>query len=282
MGATAPWAERPQGHEALLPPPLRLEAAPAGPAGLPWGVSLVRLDGPDEARAFLGPRDPGERARRSAVFGRPRAYRLRSRLHLGMHDRMEEYMLADGRVHEGDAAGHARAFPLHMKSVRLPSLRLEAGARVDLTCTAADWPDLPATEERYLRVEIGRLEAGPGACLAWSGNVACVWLGAIEGLGGVCAREPFTIRIRGTDHFAHSAARVLGSRRTEPGGVRRGARERTGGLTVQRGHARSARVPIRALPAGARHGDAGRARRRGPSRARRDATAAWRLIAGIM
>lgn len=229
--------------------------APVTPSDLPFGATFLKLTTPVTARRFLGPRDDLERQRRSAVWNSTDAYRIRGKLHLGMHDRMEEYMLADGRIHGVDAAGHARAFPLHLKSVRLDVLRLGAGECVDLTCKAADWPELPPGEERYLRVSIDRLEVGPGACLTWSGNVACIWIDQIVGRDGLLDENPFVISIRGTEHFAHSQVRKCPPLKGTDGAP--GRNGLPGESRLKKSFLGASFDP--ALPAGAEHGQTGMA-----------------------
>lgn len=194
--------------EAMAARPLRLAFAPDAPDGLPHGVALVRVPTPNHARLLLAPACPGERERRSAVFHNPVAYRARSRLPIGQHDRMEEYLLARGRICAADKKGQDRHFPIHLKSIRLDMLKLEAGEVADLSSlSATDWPWLHFNEELYLRVSIGQLIVAPGSGLRWAGNVACVQIGDLVASSRTDADMPFTIAIRGTSHPAYSAVR---------------------------------------------------------------------------
>lgn len=213
---------------ALNARPIRLFEVPAAPEALPYGVALMRVPTPMQARALLAPADADERRRRSAVFYQPTAYRVRARLPLGQHDRMEEYLLAEGRVHERDKAGHERHFPIHFKSVRLHELRLGEGEMADVSAAhAVDWPGLHLRDELYLRVSIDRLLVAPGAVLRWSGNVACVQIGQLIAATPVTRDAPFTIQIRGTPHRPHSRAQRVVATASEPGAPGRDGRDGT-------------------------------------------------------
>ncbi len=214
------------GLEALNTHPARLLEAPAEQGDLPYGIALMRVATPLHARTLLAPADPEERQRRSAVFYQPKAYRIRERLPLGQHDRMEEFLMADGHLHERDKAGHERHFPIHLKSIRLRELRLAAGEIADLSATRADWPWLHFREELYLRVCIDRLVVAPGATLRWSGNIASVLIGNLTAATtGLTPDAPFTIQVRGTPHYCFSGVRPGATAAGMPGAPGRGGRD---------------------------------------------------------
>lgn len=234
--------------------PHRLFDAPLLPLALPYGIALMRVPTPTQARALLAPADPEERRRRSAVFYRPKAYRARARLPIGQHDRMEEYLLADGSICETDTKGHDRHFPIHLKSIRLRELRLGAGEIADLSCRSAeDWPWLHYNEEVYLRVRIDRLLVAPGATVRWSGNIASVQIGSLVAERPLTATAPFTVEIRGTPHHAYSALR----REAVPGAAGPpGANGRDGSISKV-WHTPFGIRPIGREPAAAMHGESG-------------------------
>lgn len=213
--AGEPWT--PAGLDTSGARPVRLFDCPDGPDELPWGVSLMRVPDPLRARALLAPADPEEARRRSAVFHLPKAYRARARLPLGQHDRLEEYLLADGRLHEADRRVHALHFPIHLKSIRLRELRLAAGETADLSAHAADWPGLHFREELYLRVSIDRLVVAPGAVLRWAGNIASIRIEKLVAAAPVTPEAPFTIQVGGTPHHAHSGLRRMAAMAGIPG-----------------------------------------------------------------
>lgn len=234
--------------------PMRLPKAPNSPDDLPFGISFMHLDTPQIARAFLGPSTPAERVKRSSVFYQLHDYQVRYRLPIGMHDRMEEYMLAEGHIHEPDHHGHKRNFPLHFKSVRLKELTLSPGESLDLSCYSSDWPEMHFREETYLRISIDRLIVSPQSSLCWFGNIAAVHIGELIGNGLVTRSNPFSFYIRGTRHFAHSDIRREQAQAGWDGVA--GEAGQDGKLTGLR-QTPFGPIPSDAAPRGENHGTAG-------------------------
>jgi hypothetical protein len=185
-----------------------LRCAPQGIDDLPQGVSYSLVPDLEHARRLLGPEHPTQRRARSRVFYRAGSYRQRARLRIGMHDRGEEYVFADGHIVPDDQDGHRRHFPLHVKAIRMGTLSVPAGVVLDASTTPDIWPGLHHREELYTIVRIDRLVMAPGSTLEITGDVALVVLGSVDAdaAGGASGR-PASLRILGTRHPAFSLAR---------------------------------------------------------------------------
>ena len=145
----------------------------------PWphGMHNVTVDSITQARHLFGPSDTRARAAKSAVFYS--GLTARQRLPQGMHDRGEEYVVADGRVHERDAVGLACHAPFHFKIIHLPFYHIRAGETWDISVRHTAWPGLDHMEELYVALRVDRLLLGPGARLIVQGNVLYADIGVI-------------------------------------------------------------------------------------------------------
>lgn len=197
------------GSEGLVRPPrLRL---PLPGRDWPQGTHFVELPSIDEARSLLGPADPATRRRRSEVYFEAMPHAGRARLQLGMHDRGEEYIFADGQICADDAAGHARHFPAHLKVVRLGHQRIGRGQTWDVSASHTAWPGVDHREELYVLVHVDRLVVEPGSSLAVHGNILVLECTEIRlcSDAGVSSEDVFEIRILPTRHPAFSRVRSV-------------------------------------------------------------------------
>jgi hypothetical protein len=176
----------------------------------PEGTQFVELPSINDARRLLGPVDEAVRRRRSDVYFAAMPHTGRTRLQLGMHDRGEEYIFADGRICADDAAGHARHFPAHLKVVRLRSHRIGRGRSWDVSASHTAWSGVDCREELYVLVRVDRLVVEPGSSLEVHGNILVLECGEIEmHRDGASSRSQdlFEIRILPTRHPAFSRIR---------------------------------------------------------------------------
>jgi len=199
--------------------PTRLAAPLPSRETWPKGLCFALVPGFEEARRLLGPAEPGDRPARSALFWSSPQIRARSRLRLGMHDRAEEYLFADGTLCAADAAGHRRHLPLHLKTLHLDELEVGRGETLDLSATAADWPGLHIREELYLWVRIGQLRLAPGSRLIVRGNVCALELDTVRftGEANMDAADWPEIAILGTPHTPFSRFRRKAAQSGRPG-----------------------------------------------------------------
>jgi hypothetical protein len=210
-GDACPPDERVAVHrEAPLPGP-RIQLPPSG-QDWPEGTHFVELPTINETRRLLGPADETVRRRRSDVYFPAMPHTGRKRLQLGMHDRAEEYMFADGRICADDAAGHAHHFPAHLKVVRLRSHRIGQGQSWDVSASHTAWSELDYREELYVHVRVDRLVVEPGSSLEVHGNILVLECGEIEmrredGNSDFRSEDVFEIRIMPTRHPAFSRIR---------------------------------------------------------------------------
>jgi hypothetical protein len=188
----------------------------------PLGEYLTLIPTLRAARRALGPASDRVRSARSRVYFDEASMRSRGKLRLGMHDRGEEFIFADGSIHEGDLSGHKRHLPLHVKVIRRREMRIRGGETFDATSSHHLWPGLHFREELYVYMHIDRLIVEPGAALYVRGNVfvlACDML-VLKTVGedeAAFADPVFDIRILGTDHPAFGQARPLPARDGAPG-----------------------------------------------------------------
>ncbi|QPF82757.1 hypothetical protein IC762_23820 [Bradyrhizobium genosp. L] len=204
---------------------LRMRAtAPLPAPGEDWtvGTHFVEIPTLPDMRRLLGPADAAMRRARSQAFYGGAHDRARARLGLGMHDRGEEYVFADGQIHARDFLGQARHLPAHVKAVRLPSMRIESGQTWDLSVRHTAWKDVGAREELYVYVHVDRLTVAPGARIEIHGNVFILVCDEIVLHDGEAGRGPhghdgLDIRILSTPHAAFSRFRAAPARPGLPG-----------------------------------------------------------------
>ncbi|NKD55754.1 MULTISPECIES: hypothetical protein [unclassified Haematospirillum] len=144
----------------------------------PIGTHFVTVPDLETARRLFGSPDHAVRVRKSALFYR--GIEARQRLPQGMHDRGEEYAIADGRLHEADRAGLANHLPLHVKVIRLSYKRLAQGEIWDVSVRHGQWPGLDYMEELYVFVHVDHLVLEEGARITVSGNVLFLVCGTLE------------------------------------------------------------------------------------------------------
>ncbi|WP_284046875.1 hypothetical protein [Halomonas llamarensis] len=184
----------------------------------PYGTYLTQIPTLEAARRALGPVSQTVRQARSRLYWRDGEIRNRGRLRLGMHDRGEEYVFANGNLHGDDRHGQSVHLPLHVKVLRLKTLRLGPGEVYDITSSHTYWPRLHYREELYVYMHVDRLVVAPGAVLQVRGNVLV--LTCDEAVADAPASFPeaslLDVRILGTDHPAFSQFRRAPA---EPGRV---------------------------------------------------------------
>lgn len=205
-------------YETPLAPPFEL---PPSAWDWPEGTHFVRLS-IDELRRRLGPADEAVRRRRSGVYFSAMPQIGRSRLPLGMHDRAEEYIFADGRICPDDADGHARHFPAHVKVVRLRNHRIGSGQCFDVSASHTAWRGVDYRQELYVLVRVDRLLVEPGSSLEVAGNILVLECGEIEMLRnerdrGSAEEGVFEVRILPTRHPAFSRVRSAPAARGRAG-----------------------------------------------------------------
>ena len=100
-----------------------------------------------------------------------------------MHDRGEEYVVANGLIHERDRAGLNNHLPIHVKVIRLPYQQVAAGQTWDISVRHEQWPELDYMEELYLYLSIDHLVLEPGARIVVCGNLLFSSIGVIERFG---------------------------------------------------------------------------------------------------
>lgn len=178
----------------------------------PFGTHYVLIPSPAEMRRLLGPPQESVRRARSSVYFAGLPNRARARLPLGMHDRFEEFIFADGQLHAADATGHARHMPAHLKIIRLSEVTIGAGETWDVSSSHSVWANLHFREELYVHVRIDRLIVAPGAKVEVHGNVLVLECGEIHMHGQASgdnrnAIDGFEISILPTRHPAYSQFR---------------------------------------------------------------------------
>lgn len=158
----------------------------------------------------MGPTSDWIRKARSAKFYDSSLNQARGRLRLGMHDRGEEFIYADGIIHPEDIEGHQRHLPLHTKVIHLKEHRINADEVYDVTVDYQQWESLHFREELYCYVHIHKLIVQPGAIIRVRGNIFVLQIDELildteghDAFNGI----PFQIQILGTDHPAFSAIR---------------------------------------------------------------------------
>lgn len=147
----------------------------------PVGTHFVTVPDLETARRLFGPADNTVRARKSEVFYC--GIEARQRLPQGMHDRGEEYAVANGQRHEADRAGLANHLPLHVKVVRLPYRRIARGEIWDVSVRHEEWAGLDYMEELYVFVHVDHLVLEEGARITVSGNVLFLVCDTLERIG---------------------------------------------------------------------------------------------------
>ncbi len=175
----------------------------------PKGIYLTQIPTMQDARRVLGPSCDQQRKARSQLYWEQAQLRSRSRLRLGMHDRGEEYIFANGHLHPEDLQGQNVHLPLHIKVISLDHLHIGANEVFDATSSHRHWPGLHFREELYVVMKIGRLSVSPSAVLEVCGNVFVFECGEIRAEAGMTQSKGFCIRIRGTWHPAFSSVRTL-------------------------------------------------------------------------
>lgn len=180
-------------------------------AGWPLGDYCVQIPTLEDGRRFLGPPSEDARHARSQAYWQQAQMRSRGRLRLGMHDRGEEFMLANGSICEADLDGHRNHLPLHVRVLRQHEIRIAQGETLDLTASHTWWDGLDSREELYVLLQVDRLIVEPGARLTVRGNVC------VGNIGHLIADPPagpeqapvpqFEIHVCGTAHAAYSALR---------------------------------------------------------------------------
>ena len=188
----------------------------------PTGTHFVRVPSLQEMRRLVGPADDTIRRERSRHYFAGPHDRARARLRLGMHDRGEEYIFADGEIYAADAAGHIRHFPAHLKVVRLHDFHIGTDQIWDVTVSHTAWPGVDHREELYVYVHVDRLTVEPGASLEVHGNVLALQCGTIEMRHGQTSRgreavRGFEIKILPTRHPANGRSRSSPGRTGVPG-----------------------------------------------------------------
>lgn len=186
----------------------------------PIGTYYVEISSLQDARRILGPESPEIRQRRSQLYFSQMKDKSRTRLRLGMHDRGEEYVFANGIIHQDDIAGQRRHLPLHVKVIRLSEYRIRRNDVFDVTSSHSNWPGLHFREELYVYVHIDTLIVEPGASIEVHGNVMILIcdriildknsvhapIGSSTDESTLCL---FEIRILGTRHPAFGQFRRL-------------------------------------------------------------------------
>tara|TARA_B110000483_G_C18182166_1_gene537483 strand:+ start:746 stop:1936 length:1191 start_codon:yes stop_codon:yes gene_type:complete len=125
----------------------------------------------EHMRHLMGPKSNAVRKDRSSVFFRSRQMQARNKLHLGIHDRAEEFSFADGQVRESDLLNIRKHFPLPLKVFRYETMRLSSTEILDLTSSHKQWPALHYRSELYVYFHVNKLIIEPGAQLVIHGNL---------------------------------------------------------------------------------------------------------------
>ena len=209
---------------APCPHPLLAEPDNPGLLDADWthGRYYTEIPTVELMRALCGPRSEYVRAARSQVFYSSRQMLTRQRLPLGIHDRAEEYIFADGHIRAEDMPAISRHLPFHLHVLRYERLHVCADEELDLSACADWWPDLHFREERYVYVHINKLTVEPGAELAVYGNLlvfCCDEIIVEKGASGTAAEADFDLQlsIRGTRHAGFSNTRRLAARTGQHG-----------------------------------------------------------------
>lgn len=202
--------------------PVLLARLPNAREDWPTGTHFVVVPSAEEMRGLLGPADDTVRRLRSTAYFAQLQGSARARLPLGMHDRFEEYIFANGMIHERDAAGHAHHLPAHLKVVRLPEVFIGAGETWDVTASHKDWGGVHFREELYVLVRVDRLIVEPGSAIAVQGNVLVLDCAQVQMQITQASTHPrredrFEIRILPTRHPAFSQLQVTPGRGGKPG-----------------------------------------------------------------
>ncbi len=145
------------------------------------GIHYITIPTMERARFLLGPSCEKTRKRRSEIFYR--GIEARQRLPQGMHDRGEEYVWADGMIHQKDKEGLANHFPLHVKVIRYPFKELQSNEIWDVSVRHQQWSDLDYMEELYTAVFIDLLVLNPGSKILVQGNVFTLDIKCLERVG---------------------------------------------------------------------------------------------------
>lgn len=177
----------------------------------PYGIYFTEIPTMELGRKMFGPTSKKIRQSRSESFYQALGNSKRTKLRLGMHDRGEEYLFADGIIHEEDIAGHNNHMPFHVKVIRVKELRIGGGQRLDFTSTVAYWPKLHHREELYTCVYIDKLIVEEGASVEIHGNIFVFNCKEIlfDGADDTSQTEEpaFRINILGTHHAPFSKHR---------------------------------------------------------------------------
>ncbi len=131
-------------------------------------VSYARIPSLPEARRVFSRATPDIRVARSEVFYE--GIRKRRRLFQGMHDRGEEFLFADGHMHEQDRINIESHLPLHSKLVSIETKVVGANEVWDLTLPYDHYGFGPR-EELYVGVNVGTLILEPNARVIVQGNI---------------------------------------------------------------------------------------------------------------
>ena len=220
-------------HE-LCPHPLLGNPDNLALLGEDWlhGRYCTEIASPDLMRALFGPSSASACTARSRVFYKSRQMQTRQKLPLGIHDRAEEYIFANGIIPEEDLPAIQRHLPFRVCVLRCKTLRVGVNEVFDLSAHAEWWPGLHFREELYVYVHINELIVEPGAELVVFGNVLvfCCDEVRLDKPEGYSARDTGTkdtgtkdigtkdtgtkdtgtdvqLSIRGTRHYAFSNSR---------------------------------------------------------------------------
>lgn len=181
----------------------------------PIGCYLTEIPTMELCRTIFGPPDAEIRKLRSKVFYENPHGKARDRLRLGMHDRGEEYVFANGRIWTDDLPGHKRHLPAHVKIIRLEEYTIHSNEIFDISTSYSEWKDLHFREELYVYVHINRLIVEPGAVIEIYGNVLTLICdevvlrpeNTLYSADSEKQETAFRIRILGTRHLAFSGVR---------------------------------------------------------------------------
>jgi len=171
------------------------------------GVTYHLIPSLEEARRILGPGSDALRRSRSIVYFRGMQDKSRTKLRIGMHDRGEEYVWADGTIHEEDVDGHRHHLPLHLKLIQYESLHIPAGTTLDFSHRHTEWDNISQREELYVLVRIKKLTVEAGAAIEVHGNVFVLQVQEIQMLPQVVDVSTFDIRILPVPYFSYSRYR---------------------------------------------------------------------------
>lgn len=165
-------------------------------------VDFVQVHTVEEARKFFGPIEGKERVWRSVKYFDHLQYSPRSRMGLGEHDRVEAHVFGNAPYPGEDQAAHERHFPLSVKVVDIPVLRLAPGETRNLSATAEEFPWDTGNAEIYLHLNIGKLVFAPGSKIIIRGNVSV--LNCTRAIGENLSGDPASIEYGGSDKLQHS------------------------------------------------------------------------------